>query len=36
VGVWGTSHVISVEIFNAVNVQPGQVQKWTRRYEFVG
>ena len=36
VGVWGTSHVISVEIFNEVSVQPGQVQKWTRRYEFIG
>jgi hypothetical protein len=36
VGVWGTSHVISVEVFNAINVQPGQMQKWTRLYEFVG
>jgi hypothetical protein len=34
VGVWGTSHVISVEIFAEVSVQPGQVQQWVRRYEF--
>ena len=34
VGVWGTGHVISVEIFNEVSVQPGQVQQWTRLYEF--
>jgi len=34
VGVWGTSHVVSAEIFVEVNVQPGQVQQWVRRYEF--
>jgi hypothetical protein len=36
VGVWGTAHVISVEIFMEVNVQPGRVQQWRRRYEFSG
>ncbi|HQE93148.1 MAG TPA: hypothetical protein PLH19_16330 [Anaerolineae bacterium] len=32
--VWGTTHVISAEVFAAVNVQPGKTQHWTRRYEF--
>lgn len=36
VAVWGTAHVISAEIFNLVDVEPGQVQTWTRRYEFFG
>ncbi len=34
VGIWGTAHVISAEIFVEVSVQPGQVQEWVRRYEF--
>jgi hypothetical protein len=32
--VWGTSHVISAEVFTGINVQPGQAQQWVRRYEF--
>jgi hypothetical protein len=35
VGVWGTGHVVSVEVFNAINVAPGYVQRWVRRYEFM-
>ncbi|MBN1876407.1 MAG: hypothetical protein JXA33_19440 [Anaerolineae bacterium] len=34
VAVWGTTHVISAEIFVPVSVQPGETQRWTRRYEF--
>jgi hypothetical protein len=34
VAVWGTTHVISAEVFVPVNVQPGETQRWTRRYEF--
>ena len=34
VAVWGTRHVISAEIFYSIDVQPGEVQSWTRRYEF--
>ncbi|MGC9395635.1 MAG: hypothetical protein ACP5J4_12350 [Anaerolineae bacterium] len=34
VAVWGEAHVISAEVFVLVNVQPGETQRWTRRYEF--
>lgn len=34
VAVWGEAHVISAEVFVPVNVQPGEKQRWTRRYEF--
>jgi hypothetical protein len=34
VAVWGTTHVISAEIFCPIDVQPGETQTWTRRYEF--
>jgi hypothetical protein len=35
VAVWGTAHVISAEVFVDVQVQPGETQAWTRRYEFL-
>jgi len=35
VAVWGTTHVISAEVFVDVHVQPGETQAWTRRYEFL-
>ncbi len=34
VAIWGTLHVISPEIFIGIDLQPGEVQKWTRRYTF--
>jgi hypothetical protein len=34
VALWGTTHVISAEIFCPLDVQPGETQTWTRRYEF--
>jgi hypothetical protein len=34
VAVWGTTHVISAEVFVEVRIQPGDVQTWSRRYEF--
>jgi len=34
VAVWGTTHVISAEVFVPVNVLPGETQRWTRRYAF--
>lgn len=34
VAVWGTTHVISAEVFIALDVPPGEIQQWTRRYEF--
>lgn len=34
VAVWGREHVISAEVFVPVDVQPGETQRWTRRYEF--
>jgi hypothetical protein len=35
VAIWGTTHVISAEIYIDINLQPGQGQSWTRRYEFI-
>jgi hypothetical protein len=35
VAVWGTSHVISAEIFVDINLKPGEVMNWTRKYEFL-
>ena len=34
VALWGTMHVFSTEIFCSIDLQPGEVQRWTRRYEF--
>lgn len=34
VAVWGTTHVISPEIFVDIRLAPGQSQTWGRRYEF--
>lgn len=34
VAVWGTTHVISIEVFLDVNVQPGETLDWARTYEF--
>jgi hypothetical protein len=34
VAVWGTTHVISAEVFCEIDLQPGETQTWTRRYEF--
>lgn len=34
VALWGTTHVISPEVFIDVNIRPGQTQQWTRIYEF--
>lgn len=35
VAVWGTTHVISAEIFIDINLPPGQEKTWRRRYEFI-
>ena len=34
VAIWGTWHVLSAEIFNPIDLQPGKTQKWARRFEF--
>lgn len=34
IAIWGTGRVVSAEIFNSINLSPGQSQSWTRRYEF--
>jgi hypothetical protein len=34
VALWGTTHVISTEVFKALDVQPGETETWTRRWEF--
>jgi hypothetical protein len=36
VALWGTTHVISAEVFCPIDVQPGKTQTWTRKYEFFG
>jgi hypothetical protein len=35
VAVWGTTHVISAEIFVDIYLHPGQAKTWTRKYEFI-
>ena len=35
VAVWGTTHVVSAEVFIDINLQPGEMLSWTRRYEFL-
>lgn len=35
VAVWGTTHVISAEVFTDICLQPGETACWTRRYEFL-
>ncbi|TYQ15464.1 UNVERIFIED_CONTAM: hypothetical protein Cloal_1918 [Acetivibrio alkalicellulosi] len=34
VALWGTTHVISPEVFIDVKIKPGKTQEWSRRYEF--
>lgn len=34
IAVWGASHVISAEVFIAVELKPGENKNWTRTYEF--
>lgn len=31
---WGKEHVISPEVFVALNLAPGQIKTWTRQYHF--
>jgi hypothetical protein len=35
IAVWGTTHVVSAEIFVDIIVNPGEVKTWTRKYEFI-
>jgi hypothetical protein len=34
VAVWGTTHVISAEVYTSIHIEPGEGLSWTRRYEF--
>lgn len=34
IALWGASHVASPEMFIHIHVEPGDTQKWSRRYEF--
>ena len=34
IAVWGESHVISAEVFVDIEVGPGEMQTWKRRYVF--
>jgi len=33
--LWGAGHVISPEVYIDIDVEPGESQAWTRRYEFL-
>ncbi len=35
VAVWGTTHVVSPEVFIGINLAPGEKQEWSRKYEFL-
>ncbi|HEY8344944.1 MAG TPA: hypothetical protein VIL66_07120 [Bacillota bacterium] len=34
VALWGKGHVISPEVFIEIKVNPGETQRWSRRYTF--
>ena len=34
VAVWGTTHVISAEVYISNDLEPGETQRWSRHYEF--
>ncbi|MEL7122558.1 MAG: hypothetical protein AAFO07_24140 [Bacteroidota bacterium] len=34
INLWGWKHVISPELFFAINIQPGEHAKWSRKYEI--
>jgi hypothetical protein len=34
--VWGTAHVVSAEVYTDINLAPGEVKHWSRRYVFSG
>jgi hypothetical protein len=36
VALWGTKHVVSPEVYIDIDLEPGQRQTWSRRYEFLG
>ncbi|NRD24212.1 hypothetical protein HNV10_13215 [Winogradskyella litoriviva] len=35
VNVWGLPHVISPELFIAININPGRLKQWSRHYKIV-
>ncbi|UJF32244.1 hypothetical protein [Paenibacillus hexagrammi] len=34
IAVWGTSHVVSPELFIDLLLEPGETKRWSRRFEF--
>lgn len=34
--VWGSTHVVSPELFVDIVLKPGEIMDWTREYEFFG
>lgn len=34
VALWGTTHVISPEVFIDISIAPGEICEWSREYEF--
>jgi hypothetical protein len=35
IALWGTRHVVSPEVYIDIDLEAGQSQTWTRRYEFI-
>lgn len=35
IAIWGTTHVISPEMFVNINIAPGESQIWSREFEFL-
>ena len=35
VAIWGTWHVLSAEIFNPIDLEPGEAQEWNRQFVFI-
>lgn len=35
IAVWGTTHVISVEVFVDIHLAPGEEQRWNRHFQFL-
>lgn len=34
IALWGTTHVVSVEVFKGIHLLPGSKETWARQYEF--
>jgi len=35
IAIWGTTHVVSVEVFHDIHLAPGESTRWQRQYHFI-